>query len=141
MSERWETVEAISAARRRFEAALPHWRRPAAYGVGRPDGDGVEFVRVNGEEHPLPAAVLATVCGYRGATGSFLLSRAELAWAVDLLAPAEACTAYDHPNLLAWRRLRDELPEDRTAVAVFVDDWGSPSDDPRVEALRKALDR
>lgn len=142
MSEHWETVEEIGAARRRFEAALPGWRRPAAYGVGRSDGaDGIEFARVNGAEHPLPAAVLATVCGYRGVTGSFRLSRAELARAIDLLAPAEACTAYQHPNLAAWRKLRDGLHEGQTAVAVFVDDWEAPSDDPHVAALRKALDR
>lgn len=142
MSERWETVEEISAARRRFEESLPGWRRPAAYGVGRPGGaDGIEFVRVNDGEHPLPAAVLATVCGYRSTTGSFRLSKAELSRAIDLLAPAEACTAYEHPNLWAWRELRDALPEDHEGAAVFIADWDAPSDDPHIKALRKALGR
>ena len=43
------------------------------------------------------------------------LSRAELAAAVESLAPAEACTALDHPNLAAWREVLAELEGTRRA--------------------------
>jgi hypothetical protein len=37
--------------------------------------------------------------------------------AVTMLAPAEVCTAYEHPNLRTWRYLREEIGEGGTAVA------------------------
>jgi uncharacterized protein (DUF952 family) len=133
-AEQWPTPEEIAAARQRFEAAIPGWVAPRAYGLGRLAGDRVEFVRVNVAEHPLPAVVLATVCGHRGGSASYRLDAAGLARAVNLLAPAEVCTAYDHPNLAAWRRLLPELGDD-SAVAVFVADLDRPGDDRHVAAL------
>ena len=142
MTERWETVEAIAAAKRRFEAEIPGWRDPVAYGVGVLDEHGsIEFVRVNADEHQLPAVVLATICGHRGGSASYRLSRSDLARAVELLNPAEACTAYEHPNLWAWRELLPRLEDDQTVVAVYVDDWADPGDDPHIAALRIALGR
>ncbi|WP_326558980.1 hypothetical protein [Micromonospora sp. NBC_01796] len=137
MTERWETVEEIASARRRFEAGIPGWVTPKAYGIGHLVGDRVEFVRINVGAHPLPASVLATVCGHSAGSASYRLDREGLRRAIDLLAPAEACTAYEHPNLFAWRRLHDVLGPDGVAVAVFVADLHQPSADEHAEALRE----
>jgi hypothetical protein len=135
MSERWATTEEIAAARRRFEAALPGWRPPMAYGVARLDDGRIEFARVNVGDHALPAVVLATVCGHRAGSASYRLDAVGLGRAIELLAPAEACTAYEHPNLAAWRWLHAGLSEGDAAVAVFAD-LDEPCGDPYVAALR-----
>jgi hypothetical protein len=59
--------------------------------------------------------------------------------AIDQLAPAEACRAYDHPNLAAWQTVRGALTDRRlqTIVAVFDDDAEAGSSDPYVQALRR----
>jgi hypothetical protein len=137
MRERWETTEEVLAALRRFEAGIPGWQAPAAYGVGRRGGDGrVEFARIDRGDHPLPGVVLATVCGHRAGSASYLLDAAILRRAIELLAPAEACTAYDHPNLIAWRQLHGQLDQHDTVIAVFVGDQDGPCDDPHVSAMR-----
>ena len=62
--------------------------------------------------------------------------------AIDLLAPAEACTDVEHPNLVAWRRVRGELVDrpDAQAVAVFLGDLEpSPTDGPYELLLRSAV--
>ena len=66
--------------------------------------------------------------GHDGSTASLPLSRAELAAAVESLAPAEACTDLDHPNLAAWREVLAELDGNpaREAQAVFVADLDDP---------------
>src|SRR5262249_46487859 len=48
------------------------------------------------------------------------MTPAQLADAIDQLTPAEACADYDHPNLRAWRAIR-QGPGDRQLVAVFLD--------------------
>jgi hypothetical protein len=47
---------------------------------------------------------------------------------VESLAPAEACTTVEHPNLAAWRSVLAELDGNpaREAVAVFVADLDDP---------------
>jgi len=137
VAERWETTEEIAAARHRFEAALPGWVAPMAYGVGRLNGGRIEFARINVGEHPLPAVVLATICGHSAGSASYRLDAAALSRAIELLAPAEACTVYDHPNLAAWRRLHAGLGERDVAVAVFVADLNQPCDDHNVTLLRE----
>lgn len=144
MTERWETVEQIAAARARFIAGIPGWTEPAAYGLGRAaldraGGGRIIFARVNAGDHPLPAVVLATVCGHRTGSAAYRLDRTTLGRAIELLAPAEACRAYDHPNLAAWRRVYGELPEDGEAVAVFLGDPARPDADPYVAQLRDAV--
>ncbi|GAB3229400.1 hypothetical protein GCM10027447_22660 [Glycomyces halotolerans] len=108
-----------------------------------PDEAGrLEFTRVSdGGMHGLPAVVLATVCGYRGRSGSYAVTREQLERAIELLAPAEACTAFEHPNLWAWRALLPRLQGDRGAIAVFVGDWDEASDDPHVAQMRAAAGR
>lgn len=109
--EQWATVEQIAAAHERFEAGNVGYRSPSAHGL-----------IVNGEvavwsvgNHLLPPAVLCSVLGHDGSTAAIPVTAAQLDEAIETLAPAEACTAYDHPNLEAWRRARGS-----SVVAVFV---------------------
>jgi hypothetical protein len=140
MGERWETVEEIAAALRRFETGISGWQSPRAYGVGRlGEGGQVEFARIDLGDHPLPGVVLATVCGHQAGSASYLLDAAALLRAIDLLAPAEGCRAYDHPNLMAWRQLHGQLDVRDTVIAVFAGDQDGMCDDPHVRALRTHL--
>ena len=134
--ERWATPAEIAVARARFEAAIPGWRTPEVYGIGRRVGDVVEFARINTELHRLPAVILATVCGHTGGSASYLLGLDGLDRAIALLAPAEADTSQPHPNLWAWRRLRAELTGADEEVAVFDADPAAPCADPYVLAMR-----
>ena len=73
------TVAEIGDALARFERNLG-WERPTLHGVGFAEGtDEISFVRVNDREHLLAAAVLATVTGWRGTTGSVRLGKNKLA--------------------------------------------------------------
>lgn len=109
--ERWETVEQIAGARRRFEAANPDYRPPSAHGLVV----GGEISVWNVGEHLLPPAVLCSVLGHDGSTAALEVSEEQLEAAIGALAPAEACTFYDHPNLAAWRGARGS-----EVVAVFI---------------------
>lgn len=135
-AERWATPEEIAVARARLEAAIPGWRTPEIYGVGRRSGDGVEFARINTELHRLPAVVLATVCGHTGGSASYVLGPDGLDRAIALLTPAEADTSQPHPNLWAWRELRAALNHADEVVAVFDADPTEPCADPYVLAMR-----
>jgi hypothetical protein len=139
MTERWETPEQIAAARARFEAAIPGWQHPRVFGVGRLVDGRVDFARINTSVHRLPAVVLATVCGHSGGSASYLLDVAAFDRAIALIAPAEADTSQEHPNLWAWRRFRTDLAEDDVVVAVFDADLAAPCDDPHVLAMRAAV--
>ncbi|WP_214104505.1 hypothetical protein [Acrocarpospora catenulata] len=140
MRERWETTAEVIAALRQFEAAIPGWQAPTAYGVGYQGKDGEpKFARIDRGDHPLPGVVLATVCGHRAGSASYLLDTADLLRAIDLLTPAEACTAYEHPNLMAWRELYGQLNPNDTVIAVFINDQGGSSEDPHVKAMHSHL--
>ena len=54
--------------------------------------------------------------------------------AIAKLAPAEAATDVDHPNLAAWRAV--QAAGGREIVAVFVGDVGDPPAGPADSALR-----
>jgi hypothetical protein len=136
MAERWSTPEEIRAARAKFEAAIPGWRYPVTYGVGRRVGSRIEFARVDTELHKLPAVILATVCGHTGGSASYIVDHATFDHAIELLTPAEADTSQDHPNLWAWRRFRATLSGTDEVVAVFDADPTRPSDHPDVLAMR-----
>jgi hypothetical protein len=137
LGESWETVEKITLARERLITDIPGWHLPAAYGVATVDGEGrVAFARANIGVHPLPAVVLATVLGHQTGSASYPLDSETLAQAVRLLAPAEACTAYEHPNLATWREVQQTVEAGGTAVAVFLADPDYAGDDPAVAALR-----
>jgi hypothetical protein len=140
VTEWWETTDELAAARRRFTEAIDGYEPAAICGVGRVGTDGgATFSHVNVvAEHRLPAVVLATVCGHVRGAGSYSMTAADLDRAIDLLAPAEACTAVDHPNLREWRALRAEPTESSPPyVVVFVADLAAPSIDRFDEALRE----
>jgi hypothetical protein len=142
--ERWTTTEEITAARERMETAIDGYERPAAYALGlTAPGEaspGAVFPRVNRSENFLPAVVLATVCGHVRGTATYVLDQQRLQEAIDLLAPAEACTAYDHPNLAVWRQVRTEAANrpGRQVVAVFLGDLQPSSTEGRYERLLRS---
>ncbi|MBB5874045.1 hypothetical protein F4553_007479 [Allocatelliglobosispora scoriae] len=137
MSEAWRTVEELDAARDRFEAELG-WERPAAFGIASGPAEDVTVRRVNVGGGFLPGVVLATVLGHRGGTSAYQLAVDGLDRAIELLAPAEACTAVPHPNLAALRELRAELGPDGSATVIFVADLGEQTDNLYVRALLDA---
>jgi len=109
--ERWETVDEVLAALAWYEATIPDWTAPRAHGLVV-DGS---VVISNLESHLLPAAVLAHVIGHDGSTAAIAVTPSQLADAIRILAPAEACDHWDHPNLRAWRDVTsDEI------VAIYV---------------------
>ncbi|GIG85784.1 DUF3885 domain-containing protein [Plantactinospora endophytica] len=165
MAESWQTLDEIREARARFEAALK-WTRPVLHGIGfapaesegrdgegangdGPDGGGqavlgetgseISFVRVNDGEALLSAAVLATVADWHGDTGWVRLDRDQLAAAIELLTPAEACREVPHPNLRVWRDVQRWSWDEGTLVAVFDADLDKPTADPYVLALREVV--
>jgi hypothetical protein len=125
VAERWSTLEDIEAALDRYERRMPGWIRPAAYAVGVVDEQGTSFPVVNAGDHPLPAVVLAMICGHRrSGNWTYVLTVAELQEAIRRLTPAEAWDGSDHLNLRAWREIIREVHarplDDLTIVAVFV---------------------
>lgn len=126
--EHWETDEDLAAAKLTFTDRIPGYEPPAVYSVARIDAGALTFGHVNdvGGFHQLPAAVLASVCGYVAETATFSLTREQLAEAVRLLSPAEAAKHYDHPNLLSWRELLKSTSPESTFVAIFVRNTEDP---------------
>jgi len=101
VTERWETIEAINAARADMETRLG-WERPAAWGLLTPDG---AVVRANVRGGYLPGVVLATVVGHRRGSASYSLTAAAVTEAIAMAEPSEACTDVPHPNIAALRLL------------------------------------
>ena len=129
------------AARDRFEQSIPGWQRPARFGIGLlpPGRDDVWLPYVCHGDHPLPAAVLATVCGHRRGAASYELTPHHLDDAIALLAPAGACPDFDHPNLEAWQVVRSiHATAGGTIVAGFDVDPPPFTDDTVVLGLRAA---
>ena len=129
----WSTPDGLAAIREHLAARIAGWHQPVAYAVGLSAASSSPewvFAHVNapGGRHGLPAVVLATVLRHDGSTATLPLSRSELAAAVESLAPAEACTELEHPNLAAWREVLAELDGNpaREAQAVFVADLDDP---------------
>jgi hypothetical protein len=125
----WVTDDDLRAARERFAAGIPGYLEPAAYGVARVDDGELSFGEINdvGSAHRLPAAVLASVCGYAGATGTFALTTEQMTEAARLLAPAEAAVHWDHPNLWSWQKLLAGAGPASSFIAFYVVD---PEDEP-----------
>ncbi|GGL33972.1 hypothetical protein H9L10_00715 [Phycicoccus endophyticus] len=143
----WSTPEGLEAIRDHLAAGIEGWRPPVAHAVGlSPASSSPEWVfpHVNapGGRHGLPAVVLATILRHDGSTGTLPLGRADLEAAVASLAPAQACTAVEHPNLAAWRSVLRELEGNpaREAVAVFVADLADPVSSEADASLRVAID-
>ncbi len=92
-----------------------------------------------GAAQPLPAVVLAFVCGYVATTGDFRLDREEFVDAVERLAPAEAATHHPHPNLLSWRDLLTNAGAESSFLAIFVADADEPPVDQDDAQFRQLL--
>lgn len=141
MADQWRTPEALDAARDEIERSMPSYARPAAYALGvatiGPSGAVLDtmYPVVNLDSHNLPCAVLAETCGYETGTGVRRLDLEVLDAAIARLAPAEACVEMGHPNLRAWRTIRDlaAAPKppggERAIVAAFLADVGDPLTD------------
>jgi hypothetical protein len=131
-AEAWRTDEDLASARQRFAAGIAGYLPPAAYGVARLDAERLVWGAVNGAGHihRLPAAVLASVCGYTSQTATFRLTAADLGDAVYRLTPAEAALHWEHPNLWSWRDLLAGAAPTSEFLAFFVaDDADAPVDD------------
>lgn len=142
----WSTPEGLKAIKEAVAATIPGWQPPAAYAVGLSSASSSpepDFPHVNAPAgaHNLPGVVLAKVLGHDGSTATIDLTATQLEAAVDALAPAEACTSVDHPNLAAWRRVLDELRSNpaRTAYAVYVADLDDAVTSEADAALRTLL--
>lgn len=133
--EEWTTVEGLGRIRERLAAQLDGWVAPVSYALAL-DGE-VGHVNLPGGQHGLPAVVLGTVLKHDGATATLEVSRQQLDEAIGALAPAEACTEVEHPNLASWRALRDAHDERGGAItAVFVRDVADPETSATDSALR-----
>ncbi|KGN30645.1 hypothetical protein N802_06530 [Knoellia sinensis KCTC 19936] len=129
----WSTPDGLAAIKDHLAAKIEGWRPPVAYAVGlSPASSSPEWafghVNLPGGRHGLPAVVLATVLKHDGSTATLDVSLSQLAAAIESLAPAEACTEVDHPNLAAWRVVLAEAESNpaRSMVAVFVADLDDP---------------
>lgn len=143
----WSTPDGLAAIKDHLAAQVEGWRPPVAYAVGLSSASSsVEwgFAHVNhpGGRHGLPAVILATVLGHDGSTATLDVSTAQLAAAVTSLAPAEACTSLDHPNLAAWRSALAEAESNpaRSLVAVFVSDLDDPVSSEADGAMRATFE-
>lgn len=137
--DEWSTLEGLAAIRERLGAQITGWQGPASYAIAV-DGE-LPHINLPGGQHGLPAVVLATVLKHDGATATIEMSRQQLDEAITALAPAAACTDVEHPNLAAWRRIRDRLDErgGATLTAVFVRDLADPVTSEVDAALRAAF--
>jgi hypothetical protein len=124
MPEAWATDELLASAVERYAAGIAGFQMPAAYGVGRFDGDHLTLGHVNklGKVRPLPAVILASICGYVSTSGSFPVSYEDLREATIQLAPAEAATHMPHPNLWTWRQLLADARPQSMFCAYFLAD-------------------
>jgi hypothetical protein len=82
--------------------------------------------------------------GYRNGSATYRLELERFDEAIELLEPAGACDAFEHPNLWAWQELRTELRDlgraDQTRiVVVFIGDIDDPVIDDANQQLRQTL--
>ena len=115
------TLEGLAALRSEYSTRIDGWVAPLAWGVAV--GGAFPHVNLPGGMHGLAAVALALGIGHDGSTATLPLTPQQLAAAVDLLAPAEACTSVEHPNLAVWRRA---LASGEALAAVFVADPSDP---------------
>jgi hypothetical protein len=131
------TVSGIVAAMAALERRMPGYVRPAVHGAGTLGVSGVTCEISNRGGHDLPAMVLAAACAHSSGTEVVAISARQLVDAVSNMAPAEQCTAFQHPNLAAWRRISTRLQREPSAMALafFIDRPYRASSNPIIEAL------
>jgi len=133
--DEWSTPEGLGAIRQRYAAQLDGWRAPVGWAV-TVDGQPVHVNRPGGS-HGLASVMLGYALRHDGSTATLPVTREQLAAVIQMLEPAEACTAVEHPNLAAWRRALAES-DGRTVEAVFVADLAdevSSETDARLRAV------
>ncbi|CAN5318121.1 2,3,4,5-tetrahydropyridine-2,6-dicarboxylate N-succinyltransferase [soil metagenome] len=133
------TLEDIQTATADMAAAIDGYTDPAAWALGvatiGPSGSvlDVAYPVVNAGSAPFAAVGLAAALGHAGGSATHRLTTAQLDDAIDRVAVAEGVDV-PHPNLLAWRRLRQLVGRPaaggtRLLVAAFIDDLAdAPSD-------------
>lgn len=141
-----DTPEKINAVMAAMRTDMVGWEPPAAYDVALVPKDAratadVRFPVVNVGVHGFPALALGQVTGRRSETATYELTEDELARAVEIVAPAEAATMYQHPNLNSWRTLLADLAStpDGVLIAVFIASMDDPASSPYDEALRRQI--
>ncbi|MGI9610808.1 MAG: tetrahydrodipicolinate N-succinyltransferase N-terminal domain-containing protein [Acidimicrobiia bacterium] len=91
---------------------MPDYQSPAAFGIGictvGPSGAFLDvwYPHVNVGQHSYPAAAAAKVLGHTSGTVTYALSPADLDAMIAEIVAAEA-VEIPHPNLTAWRALRE----------------------------------
>lgn len=128
------TLEGLAALRASYAARIPGWQAPLAWALAV---DG-ELPRVNlpGGAHGLASVSLALACGHDGSTATLPVRADQLAEAVALLEPAEACREVEHPNLGVWR---EALAAEHELAVVFVADLADAVSSDLDARLRAAL--
>ncbi|MDQ1703399.1 MAG: hypothetical protein QOF57_2651 [Frankiaceae bacterium] len=141
VTEQWRTTDDLHAARERITAGIAGWVPPAAHGTVLVTPDGTASLLAANAGAPLSAAVLARVVGYASGTHTLELTVDQVRRAVADLAPAEAATHVQHPNLAAWRTLVGAFEFDPAcrAYAVFVQDLADETSSRYDEMLRATL--
>lgn len=134
--DEWSTLEGLGAIRQRYAGLVDGWSAPTAWAVAL-DGEPAHVNRPGGS-HGLASVMLGYVLEHDGSSATLPVTRDQLAEAIRLLEPAEACTAVQHPNLAAWRRVLAEAGG-RTIEAVFVADLADPVTSATDAHLRAAL--
>ncbi|MCE5291737.1 MAG: hypothetical protein LLG14_21210 [Nocardiaceae bacterium] len=135
----WTTAAGLKAIRLARSAAIPGWRDPLTYAVGYRDQGEWVFPYINELHgiHVLPAVVLAEIVGHSSGDREYALSREQLAAAIANLAPAEAATDIEHPNLAAWRATA--AADASVIAAVFIESLDAPISGDAEQALRRQL--
>lgn len=133
----WSTPEDLRQARERFTAAIPGWVQPVVHGLVTTINSVTRVQVVSGLDHRLPAVVLGSVIGRVSGTATLSVTPAQLAEAVELLAPAEDALFCPHPNLWTWRRVLAENPSQ--IYAIFIDDLGDSVSSEADALLRSSL--
>lgn len=129
----WSTPEGLAAIAAHLRSQIDGYRDPVAWSLALSPATSDpewELAHINrpGGRHALPAVVLATVLGHDGSTATLPVRSDQLDAAITSLAPAEACTSLDHPNLAAWRAAAQALADNPVREAVLV--WVADLDDP-----------
>jgi hypothetical protein len=127
------TLEGLAVLRAAYADRIPGWSAPIAWGVAV-DG-AFPHTNLPGGMHGLASVALALGIGHDGSTATLVLTREQLDAAIDLLAPAEACTSVEHPNLAVWRRA---VVSGEPLAVVFVADASAPVTSDLDRALRGA---
>lgn len=128
------TLEGLAELRASYAARIPGWQAPVAWALAV---DG-ELPRVNrpGGAHGLASVSLALGIGHDGSTATLPVSADQLAEAIALLEPAEACREVEHPNLGIWRAA---VSGEHQLAAVLVADLADPVSSDLDARLRAAL--